>query len=105
MSGVIHFLKILWERKNFALVGRNVLVHYSAALHGDHSIALEDEVVISRGVSISGRVRLGARTVVLDYSLLHTWGGEQGPLTRNARDRESWLRPLRKSPGAVKIRS
>jgi len=76
MSILINKLKLFFHRNQIESAGQRVHLHYSARLDGSHSIILGDDVFVGRGASLSGKIKLGARTRIEDFSLLHCWGGE-----------------------------
>ena len=76
MNKLINKGKLFLERKKLSYAGKGVQIHYSVRLKGTRSISLGDEVNISRGVSLSGRIKIGDRTCIQDFCIFQTWGGE-----------------------------
>ena len=76
MRNLVNKIKLFYERGKIGSVGKGVWIHYSARLNGDRCINLDDDVIICRGASLSGKIKIGARTRIEDFSILHTWGGE-----------------------------
>jgi len=76
MKKFLNYLKIFWEKDKFKHLGKGVYIHYSARFSGKGSISLGDEVIISRGVSLSGDVKIGDRTWIGDFVIIQSWGGK-----------------------------